>query len=120
MAGDVIKQYLDKQTKETLAYPEPTSDPTAGSNLVELTEEIVGNVVDLLMEGKNLREIKKAVKLPNPKAGNALTLSLSFGQLKEIEARDKKEKQKQRRAVKSSLRVVRTNPGDGGPEEEVP
>ena len=30
-----------------------------------------------------------------------------IGQLKEIEAREKKEKQKQRRAVKRSLRVVR-------------
>ena len=35
-----------------------------------------------------------------------------IGQLKEIEARDKKEKQTQRRAVKRSLRVVR-------PEDEL-
>jgi hypothetical protein len=39
-----------------------------------------------------------------------------IGQLKEIEAREKNEKQKQRRAVKDSLRVVRQGPEDGGPE----
>ena len=33
-----------------------------------------------------------------------------IGQLKEAELREKKEQEKQRRAVKSSLRVVRTNP----------
>jgi len=41
-----------------------------------------------------------------------------MGQINEIELRDKREKQKQRQAVKDSLRVVRQNDEGGDPEEE--
>jgi hypothetical protein len=41
-----------------------------------------------------------------------------IGQINEIELRDKREQQKQRQAVKRSLRVVRQDPDDRGPEEE--
>ena len=82
--ADVITSYLEKKTKTDLQFSEP--EPEKGSNEVELTEAVVGEVVGLLLQRKSHRDIKRAVKLPNPKAGGALTLSLSYGQIKEIEA----------------------------------
>ena len=41
-----------------------------------------------------------------------------IGQLKEIEAREEKEKQEHREAVKNSLRVVRPEEESSGPEKE--
>jgi len=40
------------------------------------------------------------------------------GMLNGLEIRDKRERQKERQAVKDSLRVIRQNDEDGGPEEE--
>jgi hypothetical protein len=40
------------------------------------------------------------------------------GLLNEVELRDKRERQKERQAVKDSLRVVRQNPEDGEREED--
>ena len=83
--ADVIKTYLDKRDGGDLVYAETSRNPAAGSNEVELTERIVGDVVSLLLERKPHREIRRAVKMPNPKAGGARTLSLSYGQIKRIE-----------------------------------
>ena len=41
-----------------------------------------------------------------------------IGQLKEVEARDRKEGEKRRQAVKNSLRVVRNSTEEDGSEEE--
>ena len=42
-----------------------------------------------------------------------------IGQMNEIEVRDKRERQKERQALKESLRVVRAKVGDKGPEEDL-
>lgn len=107
-----IESYLEKQTADDLAFADQAAaGPTAGSNPVELTEAIVGQVVGLLLERKSHREIKRAVKLPNPKADNALTLSVSYGQIKDIEAR--------LRARQAALQVAAAEEVEAAPVEKV-